>query len=126
VTILLLILKIVYGGFFCFAGIMHYIKPAFFKHFIPAFFPKKLVNYAVGFIEFSLGFGLFFNQSTKYAALGIFLLLIVLLPVHLWDVTKKRPAIGSKKIAIIRIPLQFLCMYGIYIVYLNSLLIYEN
>jgi uncharacterized membrane protein len=119
-AVLTLILKLVYGSFFCFAGIMHLIKPEFFKHFIPEFFPKKLVNYAIGFIEFGIGFGLFFNQTTKYASVGIFVLLILLLPIHIWDVTKKRPAIGSKKIAIIRIPLQFLLMYGIYIVYLNS------
>ena len=119
-TILPFILKLIYGGFFCFAGIMHLIKPAFFKHFIPDFFSKKLVNYVVGLIEFGLGFGLFFKQTTKYALVGIFILLLLLLPIHLWDFTKKRPAIGSKKIAIIRIPLQFLLMYGIYIVYLNS------
>jgi len=50
------ILKIIYGGFFCFAGIMHIIKPDFFKHFIPDFLPKKLVNYVVGILEFSVGF----------------------------------------------------------------------
>lgn len=119
-AILTLILKFVYGGIFCFAGSMHFIKPQFFKHFIPEIFPKKLVNYIVGFIEFGVGFGLFFNQTAKYASLGVFILLILLLPIHIWDVTKKRPAIGPKKIAIIRIPLQFLLMYGIYIVYLNS------
>lgn len=114
------ILKIIYGGFFCFAGIMHIIKPDFFKHFIPDFLPKKLVNYVVGFVEFSLGFGLFFAETNKIASLGILLILVLLLPIHIWDVTKKKPAIGSKKIAIIRIPLQFLLMYGIYVMYLNS------
>lgn len=118
--ILTFILKIVYGSIFCFAGIVHFIKPQFFKHFIPEIFPKNLANYSIGFIEFGLGFGLFFNQSIKQASLGIFILLILLLPIHIWDVTKERPAIGTKKIAIIRIPMQFLLMYGIYIVYLNS------
>ena len=118
--ILVLILKIIYGAFFCFAGIMHFIRPNFFKHFIPDFFPKKLVNYVVGLVEFGLGFGLFFHQTTKEAATGVFILLIFLLPIHIWDLTKKRPAIGSKKLAFIRIPFQFVLMYGIYIVYLNS------
>ncbi len=118
--ITLIILKIIYGGFFCFAGIMHLIKPDFFKHFIPDFLPKKLVNYVVGFLEFSVGFGLFFSETVKFASIGIIILLLIFLPIHIWDVTKKRPAIGSKKIAIIRIPLQFLLLYGIYIVYVNS------
>lgn len=114
------ILKIIYGGFFCFAGIMHIIKPDFFKHFIPDFLPKKLVNYVVGILEFSLGLGLFFSETVKLASLGIIILLIIFLPIHIWDVTKKRPAIGSKKAAIVRIPLQFLLLCGIYLVYINS------
>lgn len=115
-----IVLKIIYGGFFCFAGIMHIIKPHFFKHFIPDFLPKKLVNYVVGVLEFSVGFGLFFPETVKIASLGIIILLLIFLPIHIWDVTKKRPAIGSKKIAIVRIPLQFLLLYGIYVVYINS------
>lgn len=117
--ILALILRIVYGGFFCYAGIIHFIKPKFFKDFIPDLFPKKAVNYGVGFVEFALGLGLFFNPIAKYAALSIFILLILLLPIHLWDLTKKKPTIGSKELAIIRIPIQFLLMYGIYFVYQN-------
>ena len=116
---LILILKIIYGAFFCFAGIMHFVKPHFFKHFIPDFFPKKLVNYVVGFIEFALGLEMFFPETVKIAALGIFILLILLLPIHIWDVTKERPAIGSRKKAIIRIPIQFVLMYGIYFVYIH-------
>lgn len=99
---------------------MHFIRPNFFKHFIPEFFSKKLVNYIVGFIEFSLGFGIFFSETVKNASLGIFILLILLLPIHIWDLTKTRPAIGSKKLAIIRIPFQFLLMYGAYLIYSNS------
>lgn len=117
---LVLILKIIYGCFFCFAGVMHFIKPDFFKHFIPNFLPKLLVNYIVGFIEFFLGVGLFFDKYIAFSAVGIIILLILLLPIHIWDVTKERPAIGSKKIAIVRIPFQFLLIYGIYIVYINS------
>ena len=117
---LILILKIVYGSFFCFAGITHLVKPNFFKNFIPNYFPKLYVNYFIGFIEFFLGLGLFFNKYIAFSAVSIIILLILLLPIHIWDVTKERPAIGSKKIAIVRIPFQFLLIYGMYIVYLNS------
>jgi hypothetical protein len=46
--------------------------------------------------------------------------MLIFLPVHIWDATKVRPAIGSKKIALIRIPLQFLLLYCAYIIYENS------
>jgi len=106
------ILKIIFAGFFIYAGIMHFIKPRFFNHFIPAGLPKLAVNYIAGFIEFFLGIGLFFPATTNNASLGIFILLILFLPIHIWDATKIKPAIGSKKLAYIRIPLQFLLMYG--------------
>ena len=72
----MLILKIIFAIFFIYAGIMHFIKPAFFKHFIPNGFPKLTVNYIVGVIEFGLGLGLFFPQVVSYSAYGIFILLI--------------------------------------------------
>lgn len=115
--ILIITLKSIYGAFFAFAGIMHIIKPQFFKHFIPKGFPKLAVNYIVGFIEFVLGVGIFIPKTTSLSALGIIVLLVALLPIHVWDVTRDRPAIGSKKIAYIRVPLQFLLIYGAYILY---------
>ena len=97
-----LFLRILFGILFCFAGIMHIIRPNFFKNFIPDFLPKLTINYVFGLLEFLLGLGLIF------------------LPIHIWDATKVKPAIGSKKIAFVRIPLQFLLMYFAYILYMNS------
>lgn len=118
--VFILILKIIFGLFFCYAGIMHFIKPKFFNNFIPDFLPKLTVNYIAGIVEFILGFGLLFNQTAKEAAIGIFILMIFFLPIHIWDLTKEKPAIGSKKLAFIRIPLQFLLMYLSYLIYTNS------
>jgi uncharacterized membrane protein len=115
-----LILRIIFGVFFCYAGFMHFKKPRFFNGFIPNFLPKLIVNYVFGALEFILGVGLFFNQTSKIAALGVFMLMTLFLPIHIWDVLKEKPAIGSKKLAIIRIPLQFLLMYLSYLIYINS------
>ena len=108
-----------FGALLVFAGVMHVLKPQIFKHFIPAFLPKKAVNYIVGLIEFCLGLGLFFSQTQKPVALGVLLLMFLFLPIHIWDATKTRPAIGSKKIAYIRIPLQFVLMYFAYLIYIQ-------
>ena len=117
----MLLLKIIFACFFIYAGIMHFIKPKFFNHFIPKGLPKLTVNYVAGAIEFILGIGLFFPSVTYHAALGIFILLVLFLPIPIWDATKLRPAIGSKKLAYIRIPLQFILMYCAYLIYQNSL-----
>ena len=113
-------LKVFYGVLFTFAGVMHIIKPKLFKYFTPPFLPLKTTNYIAGIVEFSLGVGLFFTDTVMFAALGIFYLLIIFLVIHIWDATKIRPAIGSKTLAYIRIPLQFLLMYGTYVIYINS------
>ena len=118
--VFILILKIIFGAFFCYAGFMHFKKPKFFNGFIPSFLPKRMVNYIFGAIEFILGISLFFDQALKNAALGIFILMALFLPIHIWDLFKEKPAIGSKKLAIIRIPLQFLLMYVSYLIYINS------
>ncbi|PQJ79298.1 DoxX family protein [Polaribacter porphyrae] len=118
--VIVFILKVIFGGFFCFAGIMHFIKPKFFNNFIPKAFPKLTVNYIIGVIEFALGFGLFIDTICKEASAGIILLLSGLLFIHIWDATKEKPAIGSKKLAYIRIPFQFILMYGAYLIYINS------
>ncbi|WP_299012201.1 MauE/DoxX family redox-associated membrane protein [uncultured Polaribacter sp.] len=115
-----LLLRILFNFIFCFAGIMHIIKPKFFKNFIPEFLPKLAVNYVFGIVEFLLGLGLFFTDTVKIAAIGILVLLTIFLPIHIWDATKIKPAIGSKPIAYVRIPMQFLLMYGAYIIYLHA------
>ncbi|MGY0407182.1 MAG: hypothetical protein ACWIPJ_02330 [Polaribacter sp.] len=116
----ILILKIIFSGFFMFTGIIHIIKPQKFKHFIPNFFPKNIVNYVVGVLEVSLALGLFFSETVKNTAIGIFILMVLFLPIHIWDATKTKPAIGSKKIAFTRIVLQFLLIYFAYLLVVNS------
>ncbi|MDE1205912.1 MauE/DoxX family redox-associated membrane protein [Tenacibaculum larymnensis] len=113
----IIILRIIFGIFFAFAGIMHFIKPKIFNRFIPNFLPKLVVNYIAGLLELAIGIGLLINQTTKQAALAMFILMLIFLPIHIWDVFRDKPAIGSKKIAIIRVPLQFLLLYIAYLIY---------
>lgn len=118
--ILLITLKSIYGAFFTFAGVMHFLKPKFFYPFIPKIFPRKLSNYGAGLLEIVVGIGIFIPNYTAYASLGIILLLTIFLPIHVWDYFKEKPAIGPKKLALIRIPLQFVLMYGAYVIYIYS------
>lgn len=114
---LIITLRIIFGIFFAFAGIMHFIKPKIFNRFIPNLLPKLAINYIAGLLELAIGIGLLINQTTKQAALAMFILMLIFLPIHIWDVFREKPAIGSKKIAIIRVPLQFLLLYIAYLIY---------
>jgi uncharacterized membrane protein len=116
----IIIIRIIFGLFLVYAGVMHFKKPIFFNGFIPNFLPKLTINYIFGGIELFLGIGLFFTATVKNAAMGVFILMLLFLPIHLWDLSKEKPAIGSKKLALIRVPLQFLLMYLSYLIYTNS------
>ena len=51
---------------------------------------------------------LFIPKYIKTGALGIMLLMLLFLPIHVWDVFTDNPAIGSSQAALIRLPIQFL------------------
>ncbi|MDY0780188.1 DoxX family membrane protein [Tenacibaculum sp. IB213877] len=117
---LILFLRLVFGLFFVFAGIMHFVKPKIFNRFIPKPLPKLIINYIAGFFELAIGIGLIFTNTSKKAAAGMFFLMLIFFPIHIWDLFREKPAIGSKKLAIIRAPLQFLLLYIAYLIYKHS------
>jgi uncharacterized membrane protein len=93
-------------------GINHIFNPKFYNRFIPEVFPKKLVNYVSGVVEIALGVGLLFSETRYWSALGILILMIAFLPLHVIDLFRAKPAIGSRTLAIIRLPIQFLLIWG--------------
>lgn len=102
-------LKIVLGVFLIFGGIQHFIKPEFYIPFVPEFLPFTMtIIYISGFVEIVVGVLVFIKKYEIIGAWGIFLLMLLFLPIHIWDVFSETPAIGSQKAAFIRLPIQFL------------------
>ncbi|WP_339840286.1 MauE/DoxX family redox-associated membrane protein [uncultured Maribacter sp.] len=86
----------------------HLYTPETYKEFIPDFFPETLAHILSAIAEASVGIALLIPKYRKWGGLGFFLLMIAFLPIHIWDLTKDLPAIGSKLSAYIRIAIQFL------------------
>jgi len=105
------ILAFVFAAILIIAGINHFIRPNVYGPFIPDWMPLVLTNVFTGIVEIGLGISLLAQKYRRQAAMGIFILMILFLPLHLIDVFKDHPAIGSKTLAIIRLPLQFLLIY---------------
>ena len=103
-----LILTFLFGGIMIPAGLMHFINPEMYNLFIPDFLPKDLVNYVTGMIEIAAGVGAIIPRYRSMGTLGILLLMLAFLPLHLIDVFKENPAIGSHQAALIRLPIQFI------------------
>ena len=102
-----LILTFLFGAIMIIAGINHFLKPEIYFPFIPDFLPVQLINYLFGLLEIVCGVGVFIPISLGWATLGILIMMVIFLPLHLMDVFKDKPAIGSHQIALIRLPIQF-------------------
>ncbi len=103
-----LILTYLFGVFMILGGINHFIKPEMYTSFIPNFLPSLVINYLIGIIEIAVGVCVFIPRYRSMATLGILLMMLVFLPLHIFDVFKENPAIGSHQAALIRLPVQFL------------------
>ncbi len=103
--------RILFAIFMIMGGVQHFLKPDFYLPFVPDFLPFKMeVIYMSGLLEIALGALLLLKKYARLAAMGIFILMVLFLPIHVWDVFSSTPAIGTHKAALIRLPFQFLFM----------------
>ena len=88
----------------------HLLNPGLTSGMIPDFLPKTAVHIATAIVEAVLGIGVFLPRYRNKALLGVVIFLFALLPIHILDLLRDQPVIGSQTAAIIRIPMQFLLM----------------
>lgn len=110
-------LTYLFAAFMIYGGTNHFLKPDMYFPFIPNFMPQVVVNYTAGIVEIVLGIGACFSLSRSVATLGILLLMLVFLPLHIIDVFKEIPAIGSHQAAMIRLPVQFIFILWAWFIY---------
>lgn len=101
------ILTIVFGVIMIVAGAMHFISPSVYLPFFPNQFPQKAIVYGSGIIEIVVGICALIPRYSRFGTLGIFILMLAFLPLHIIDVFKENPVVGSKVLAYIRLPIQF-------------------
>lgn len=111
------ILQVLLALFMIYAGVQHFLKPEFYTPFVPGFLPAKtMFVYASGLVEVAVGILILLPKYTKRAATGVMWLMVLFLPIHVWDVFAEHPAIGSHQSALIRLPFQFVFIawaYGV-------------
>lgn len=114
------IFTIIFGVFFIVAGIGHFIDPQKYFAFIPNFLPKAASNYLAGLVEIVAGSFLLIPKFRKIGGLLILIMMVVFLPLHILDIFKENPAIGNHRLAIIRLPLQFVLIYWAWYIFKNN------
>lgn len=89
------------------AGVYHFINPTFYYPFMPDWFPKGLANAAGGGAEILIGAAMLYPPTRGLGLYAAAALMVIFLPLHVIDLMRERPVIGSKAIATIRLAVQF-------------------
>ena len=89
------------------AGVYHFINPSFYYPIIPKWMPRVAANVAGGAAEIAVGVAMLVPATRTLGLWSAAALMTLFLPVHVVDLLRDRPVIGSKLIAVIRLLLQF-------------------
>jgi uncharacterized membrane protein len=94
--------------FMMYGGVQHFLNATYYTPFVPDFLIfKTAIIYISGFIEIAIGLLLLIRKYEGIGAFALFVLMLVFLPLHVWDVFSDTPAIGSHQAALVRLPVQF-------------------
>ncbi|THH41476.1 DoxX family protein [Neolewinella litorea] len=96
------------------AGVYHFVNPQFYYAIIPSWMPKAAANAAGGVAEVVLGVAMLVPATRTFGLYGAAALMILFLPIHVVDLQRTRPVIGSKAIAFGRLLIQFLLIGWLY------------
>lgn len=120
ISLLIIVSSMLFGAY------NHIAAPEFYNNFIPDFLPKLIVNYISAIIEFIIGVLVIFPKMRVLGAKAFIILMICFFPVHIWDLFREEPAIGSFNLAVVRIFIQFLFIYMAYFVSRLSIMVRTN
>ena len=101
---------------FVLVGAAHFFAAENMVRFLPLWMPAKSFCVAAsGILEIALGIGLMIPRFRTQAAVGVLILLILYIPLHIIDLNRYMPVIGSKALAWIRLPFQLLMILMAYL-----------
>lgn len=82
--------RVLQAGFYLFAGLNHFLHPEFYAPLMPPYLPAHdVLNALAGVTEMALGAGLLHPRTRPWAAVGIIVLLLALVPAHLHMIAMK-------------------------------------
>lgn len=105
-------MRVVFGAFIIFAGIMHFTRPDFYIRITPPILPyKEAIVIVSGLAEIGLGIGLIVPHTRRIAAWGLVALLVAVYPANIYmalEAEQFRDVAPSNWFHLIRLPMQFL------------------
>ncbi len=83
------------------------MRPEVYLGFFPPGVPAPLLIALSGVLELAIGVATLVPKTRLWGARAILALMVVFLPLHVVDVFREHPAIGTHLAALIRLPVQF-------------------
>ncbi|MEL6341973.1 MAG: MauE/DoxX family redox-associated membrane protein [Myxococcota bacterium] len=90
----------------------HVLNPDFYAPMVPAPIPLWFANVASTIVEGALGIMLIVPRTRRWGAIGFTALMVAFLPIHIWDLFREDPAVGSTTAAVVRLVFQFAFIAG--------------
>ncbi len=106
------ILPILFAAILLLSAVMHVVQPGAYEPLIPPFIPPLLANILATIAEAVVGIALIIPRYRAWGGLGFMMLMIAFLPLHVWDLLKDNPAMGSQQAAAIRLVIQLVLIYA--------------
>lgn len=85
----------------------HVVKPEFYAPMIPPPIPPAFANIAATIVEGAIGVLLLLPRTRALGFFAFCALMIAFLPLHVWDLVRDDPVVGSFGAAIVRLVIQF-------------------
>jgi uncharacterized membrane protein len=102
-----------------FAAYAHIRWPKFYKPMVPKPIPLSWANIFSVITEAGIAILLLLPSYRKIGGLAFMVLMIVFLPIHIWDLFRERPVMRSRTGAVIRLLIQFLLIYVGWLIWKN-------
>ena len=90
----------------------HVAVPELYLPMIPEFIPPGLANGAAALLELVVGLALLVPKYRSWGGLAFMVLMIVFLPLHVWDLLREDPVVGSQAAAAVRLVMQGILIYA--------------
>jgi uncharacterized membrane protein len=106
------VLPYVFGIIMIMGAVGHIAVPETYAPMVPDIISLTLANVLSVIAEGLIGIALIVPKYRKTGALLFAGLMVIFLPIHIWDLLKETPAIGPSPAPQIRIVVQLLMIYG--------------
>lgn len=101
-----IILSYLFAVFLFLGGVNHVLKPEIYTNLIPPFINAYFANMAAFVAEVTVSILFVIPRLRAWGSLAFTLLMLAFLPLHIWDLFRDTPAVGTFGVAIIRLVMQ--------------------